>query len=343
MATKRTVLVTGANGYIAARTVEAFLQAGHSVRGTVRSLRSATEVKEALAQYGDKLEFAVVPDITAEGAFDEAIKGIDAVAHLASPVSFDLTDPEPVIHSATNGTIRVLESALKEPKVKDFVLMSSVMAMLQPYTEPHTYTEADWNVAAEEAVVKLGKSTPGHIIYAASKVAAERAFWKFRDEHKPGFTFTAINPCFVTGPPLITPATPSKISMSNVLIPDVFSGKPLASSGIQASSAYVDIRDITRLVVFGIEHGDKTDGERFLAAAHWAPAQSVADILREEYPERKGIIEEGTPGEGYYPGYKFPSVGGLDGTKAVRVTGEEYIPWRKTVVDTAESLKSILV
>lgn len=75
MATQRTVLVTGANGYIAARTVEAFLQAGHSVRGTVRSLRSVTEVKEALAEYADKLEFVEVPDITAAGAFDEAIKG----------------------------------------------------------------------------------------------------------------------------------------------------------------------------------------------------------------------------------------------------------------------------
>lgn len=148
---------------------------------------------------------------------------------------------------------------------------------------------------------------------------------------------------FVTGPPLVTPASADKISMSNVLIPDVFSGKPLAKSGLAASSAYVDIRDVARLVVFGVEHGDKTNGERFLAAAVWGPAQSVADILREEYPERKSIIEEGKPGEGYYPEYKFPTVGGLDGTKAIRVTGQGYIPWRKTVLDTAESLKSIFV
>jgi nucleoside-diphosphate-sugar epimerase len=79
MPTKGTVLVTGANGYIAARTVEAFLKAGYSVRGTVRSLSSATDVKQALAEYADNLEFVEVPDITLAGAFDDAAKGASTI------------------------------------------------------------------------------------------------------------------------------------------------------------------------------------------------------------------------------------------------------------------------
>jgi nucleoside-diphosphate-sugar epimerase len=75
MASKGTVLVTGANGYIAARTVEAFLNAGYSVRGTVRALSSANEVKKALSEHADRLEFVEVPDITIPNAFDEAVKG----------------------------------------------------------------------------------------------------------------------------------------------------------------------------------------------------------------------------------------------------------------------------
>lgn len=221
MPTKGTVLVTGANGYIAARTVEAFLKAGYSVRGTVRSLSSATEVKQALAEYADNLEFVEVPDITLAGAFDDAVKGeftflnnkpiylmrkpniklgVDAIGHLASPVSFQFTDPEPVLHSAINGTVRVLESALKEPRIKNFVLMSSVTAIMEPKTEDYTFTEADWNTAAENAVAEQGKETPGRVIYAASKVAAERAMWKFRDEQKPNFTLTTINPWSVMLP-----------------------------------------------------------------------------------------------------------------------------------------------
>lgn len=112
-------------------------------------------------------------------------------------MNFD--DPDPVLRDAITGTLRALESANKEPSVKSFVLMSSIASVLTPREEDYTYTEADWNTVAEEAVKTLGKATPGPVIYSASKVAAERALWKFRDEHKPKFTVTAINPWY--GPP----------------------------------------------------------------------------------------------------------------------------------------------
>ncbi|KAK4035216.1 hypothetical protein C8A01DRAFT_18094 [Parachaetomium inaequale] len=344
MAHKGLVLVTGANGYIAASTVEAFLKAGYSVRGTVRKLSSTDKIKEALSEYADQLEFAEVPDITVPGAFDEAVKGVDAVAHLASPVSFDFTDPEPVLKSAINGTVRALESAQKEPKIKNFVLMSSIVAVLQQREEDYTYTEKDWNTFAEDVVAKEGKATPGPIIYFASKVAAEKAMWKFRDEHKPTFTLTSINPAFVAGPPLVTPGSADEISMSNRLIPDVFAGKPLDQAGIPgAYNGYVDIRDVARLVVFGVEHPEKANKERFIAASYYAPAQAVADILREEFPERAEIIEKGTPGEGYFSDYRYLPKMVYDGTKAVRATGQDYIPWRQTVLDTVEKVKAVFV
>jgi nucleoside-diphosphate-sugar epimerase len=119
---------------------------------------------------------------------------VDAVAHLASPVAFDFTDPEPVLKSAINGTVRALESAQKEPKIKHFVLMSSIASVMQEREDDYTYTEKDWNNYAEAVVAKEGKATPGRVIYFASKVAAEKAMWKFRDEHKPKFTLTSILP-----------------------------------------------------------------------------------------------------------------------------------------------------
>ncbi len=75
MSDKGIVLVTGANGYIAARTVEAFLKAGYTVRGSVRSKGSAKQLLEALPEYASRVEIAEVPDITVPGAFDEAVKG----------------------------------------------------------------------------------------------------------------------------------------------------------------------------------------------------------------------------------------------------------------------------
>ena len=36
-------------------------------------------------QVGDKFSYVIVKDIAEPGAFDEAVKGVDTVAHTASP------------------------------------------------------------------------------------------------------------------------------------------------------------------------------------------------------------------------------------------------------------------
>jgi nucleoside-diphosphate-sugar epimerase len=72
--------------------------------------------------------------------------------------------------------------------------MSSIASVKNANPPPYVLTEKDWNDVAEGEVKRLGKDTPGPMIYSASKVAAEKAFWQFRDEKKPAFTMTAVNP-----------------------------------------------------------------------------------------------------------------------------------------------------
>ncbi len=105
---------------------------------------------------------------------------------------------------------------------------------------------------------------------------------------------------------------------------------------------YVDVRDVSRFVVFAVDHPEKTDGERYIAASACGPPQAMADILRKALPERAAAIDKGTPGDGYLPGYGFPASGNsYDGSKLVRTTGRDYIPFDKTVLDTVESFKNI--
>lgn len=80
----KTVLITGASGFIAAHTVNAFLRQGYHVRGAVRSERSAAEVKATHKEYATQLSLVIVPDITAPNAFDDAVKGVDGVSQLPS-------------------------------------------------------------------------------------------------------------------------------------------------------------------------------------------------------------------------------------------------------------------
>jgi nucleoside-diphosphate-sugar epimerase len=72
------VLITGLNGYIAAHTAAAFLKAGYTVRGTVRSTTNIESLVQALSKFhdGGRLEIEAVPDIACAGAFDRAVEGI---------------------------------------------------------------------------------------------------------------------------------------------------------------------------------------------------------------------------------------------------------------------------
>ena len=76
------VLVSGVNGYVGAWVAQAFLSEGYSVRGTVRSIgRSGQHLRKTFEKYEDKFELVEVKEIASPGAFDEAIKGINVVAH----------------------------------------------------------------------------------------------------------------------------------------------------------------------------------------------------------------------------------------------------------------------
>ncbi|KAK4179555.1 putative oxidoreductase [Triangularia setosa] len=341
---KGLALITGINGFIAARTALTFLQAGYRVRGTARSISSTKPLISAIpAELAVNLEIFEVPDITAPGAFDKAIEGVTTVAHLAAPVSLSFTDPEPVLIAAVEGALRVLESAITEPSVESFIFMSSIAAITDTESSKTSFDESDWNDSAERLVKELGTNTPGHIIYFASKTAAERAVWKFRDDYNPSFKIAALNPVFVAGPPVVVPDSKEKIHTTTKLISDVYSGTELAKSGIPgALPSYVDVRDVARVILFGAENPDKVNGERFLLSGYHVPAQAVADILRERYPEREGMIEKGEPGQGYEKVYGYPKEKFFDGSKVVKVTGVGYTPWEETVVDFVESVKAVL-
>src|SRR5260370_33562018 len=87
------VLVTGANGYLAIWVVKKYLEAGYSVRGTVRSLSKSAFLNDKFSHYGDRLELVVDEYITKDGAFDEAVKGVDAIPPTASPFHYNITNP----------------------------------------------------------------------------------------------------------------------------------------------------------------------------------------------------------------------------------------------------------
>ena len=84
------VLLTGGTGHLGFRVLLSALEAGYSVRAAVRSEKKAetimnNAVLKALNR-GSQLSFVVVADFHVEGAFDEAVKGVKYIIHVASPI-----------------------------------------------------------------------------------------------------------------------------------------------------------------------------------------------------------------------------------------------------------------
>ena len=211
----KTVLVSGINGYIASAIGLDLLKKGYTLRGTSRSAHSADALlKGAYKDYIDRVQMVSVPDMTAPGAFDEAVKGIlqiwfyepgrllqtianqflpegaTAVIHTASPIDFSLKSWNDFVPVAVAGATGILLSAYKHagPQLESFVLTSSVAAIIDPSKKPYDFSEADWNTYSVAKAKELGEEAPGGLLYQASKVEAEKAIWAFRDEHHVGKT-----------------------------------------------------------------------------------------------------------------------------------------------------------
>ena len=82
---QKTVLITGGSGFVGAHVLKAFLKRGYTVRTTARSQASADKIKESHRLYVKSLDFVIVPDIQAPGAYDEAVKGVNGV-YLSIPL-----------------------------------------------------------------------------------------------------------------------------------------------------------------------------------------------------------------------------------------------------------------
>lgn len=64
-----TILVTGANGYIAFWIVKYLLEKGYNVRGTVRSADKGAYLRKTFQDHANKLELSCVTDITAVSVY----------------------------------------------------------------------------------------------------------------------------------------------------------------------------------------------------------------------------------------------------------------------------------
>lgn len=330
-----TVLVTGGSGFAGSYCLVHLLQAGHTVRTTVRNLAREPEVRAMMATAGvpagAPLSFhaATLDD---DRGWAEAVAGCEYVLHVASPLpaSAPKTDDEVVI-PARDGALRVIRAA-RDAGVRRVVMTSTCGAIY--YGHPlrrEPFDETYWTVVG-----------PDMSAYVRSKAIAERAAWDFIEREGGALEFATVNPTGIFGPMLGRDTASSMDILARLL--RGMPGCPRLYFGV------VDVRDVADLHVRAMLD-PAAKGERFIASAGDAMALiDIARLFRERLGERARKV----------PRFQIPDFlvrlaarrdGALEqvlpllgkarsatSAKAERVLGWKARPREETLLQSAESL-----
>ncbi len=229
------VLVTGANGFIGTVLCDQLVAEGFLIRGAYRS-----------AKAGDcspnNIEKVIVGEINANTDWQEALKGVNIVVHLAARVHvMHETDSDPLAaFEAVNtaGTLNLAEQAASSG-VKRLIFLSTIKV------------NGEQTQQAYSASDQANPSDP----YALSKWHAEQALRTIRD--KSDMEIVVIRPPLVYGPQV----------KGNFLrlITLINKGWPIPLASVNNKRSMVSVDNLCDLVKTCLSHS-KADDELFLVS-----------------------------------------------------------------------------
>ncbi|MBT3657955.1 MAG: NAD-dependent epimerase/dehydratase family protein [Euryarchaeota archaeon] len=244
------VVVTGANGHIGNNLCKDLVANGYSVKGTVRSMDKAPDIK---------MDF-VVADVLKAGDWHEVFKGTTGLFHLATIYSTS-EDGQLILDTANLGTENVFRAAAAAG-IKRIVYTSSVAA-IGSTPRKVLKDESNWN---------SNFSLP----YTRAKTESEKRAWELAEEL--GLDLRVINPSGVLGGSFSRP-TPS-----TDIIGDAMKGKYPVVPKIPL--AFVHVEDVATAHRLAYENDDANG--RYLLAPH--QGGNIHDLLkraRKLYPKMK--------------------------------------------------------
>ncbi|KAH6904336.1 D-lactaldehyde dehydrogenase [Coprinopsis sp. MPI-PUGE-AT-0042] len=318
-------LVTGSNGYLAMWIIRGLVREGLLSQSAVRSAAKGKHLQDYFASYSAKFEIAIVPDITQEGAFDEAIKGVHAT-----------DDPQELITPALHGTNGVLKSVLKERVLTTHLVHNRTEVkrdLVSIGKGFRVYNENDWNEDSIREVEAKGRDATGMAKYQASKTLAEKAAWRLYNEHKDKLRWdlTVIQPAIhrslqTTKPVIHDVASPTNLNVSMKYWWDmVVSQEPKTREALSGGGSWVHAH------ILALEK-ESAGGERIIVSAGQWVWQEWVDAARSLEPSP-------LPNHDIAPG--FPDVqkvypNEFDTSKAATILG---IKWRSKLETTRDILE----
>ena len=235
-------LVTGAGGFVGHHVVRTLLDAGHDVRAFVLPREPRKNLD------GLDVELAV-GDVTDRGSLSTAMRGVDAVFHLAAIYALWLRDPERMWQVNVEGTRNVLELA-SERRLR--VVHTSSIARFGGQGPGARATEA--------SPFRLGLTGDA---YAISKNAAHELAVRAAAS---GADVVIAAPCGPIGPGDIAPTPTGKLLITCLSLPVLTVTRTVTN--------FIDVRDVALGHLRACERGRSGDvfllGHRDLALADLA-------------------------------------------------------------------------
>ena len=265
------VLLTGISGWIAKHTAIELLNLGFEVLGTVRNKNLIEQTKDTISKYApiDKLSFVEL-DLLKDDGWDTAIKDCKYVMHIASPFPMKVSnDREKLLPVAVDGTLRVLNSSIKN-NVEQIIVTSSIVAMFRKpnRSNPYTFGENDWT---DENWIE------GVSDYFLSKTKAERTAWEFMESKGLKNKLTTINPGGVFGD-----ALDKKGGTSIEYVRQFLKGKFPAAPKFAVLIS--DVKDVAKSHVACIGN-KKVGGRRLIVGKEVKKLVELSQIMAEAMPE----------------------------------------------------------
>lgn len=321
------VLLTGGTGYIGFKVLLEALRAGYTVRAAVRSLSKAENtilsnhaIKEIAP--GNRLTFIEVPDILIESAYDEAMKDISYVIHVASPLPAPFKNAETeIFQPGVKGTNNILASALKTPSLKRLIITSAIVANM-PYPPP-----SDLLITAESRVATPtldGPYTEAFTAYCASKISTLNTTDEFFKKHNPPFSIVNIIPGLVIGRDEKATGTTSLLTGTNRLLLALVTGQSFNGPRL-AGAAHVN--DVAKVHLLALKD-DKIKGREDFGVTSPMLYDDAWEIIKKHFPK---AVEEGT----FTQGHQSSLVVNWDAGKTQERFGFKFQTWEDMVVDVA--------
>ncbi|KAI1192765.1 hypothetical protein F5X97DRAFT_339843 [Nemania serpens] len=280
-----TILVTGANGLIASTLVDQLLAAGYYVRGTVRDATKCGWLVSTLEDlHGPgRLELVEVPDISKNGAWDAAVRGVYGISHVIGAVTNNDPHIDKYLEAEMTAHISLLEAAQAEERMKSFVLTSSAFAAWTPDASKKANLEQwDWNQEAID-LARSDAEEKGLGPLMALKTLIEQRIWEWVRSKQLRFTFNSILLDTVIGHCLHTKDI--GIPSTNGMVQWVYDGVNLDLIALMQPQWFINTRDAALLYIAALTTRG-VDGERLFGFGGRYSWPKVAQILQQLYPEK---------------------------------------------------------